>query len=119
MQAIHTLPQETLTTTATRTLPSNTATMAPKKWDDKAERDLLIAIRIAESGYNPVTRDTWNKATEVMKMMGYPDATVSNLRRHFLLAMIALGAYGLPYRLERFPRGFYLSKSLHKLYLEE
>ncbi|KAI0858080.1 hypothetical protein F4860DRAFT_517139 [Xylaria cubensis] len=59
--------------------------MAPtkKKWDEKMERDFLLAIRIAESGYNPITRDTWNKATELMKMMGYVDSTWTGISQRW------------------------------------
>ena len=48
----------------------------PTKWDDKAERDLLLAMRMAE-GTNTISKETWEKATELMKAMGHTDATVS------------------------------------------
>ncbi|RYC58482.1 hypothetical protein CHU98_g7724, partial [Xylaria longipes] len=58
--------------------------MPPKtKWDDKMEKDLLMAIRVAESGYNPVTRDTWTKATEVMKMLGYTESTWTGISQRW------------------------------------
>ncbi|KAI0402216.1 hypothetical protein F4802DRAFT_600279 [Xylaria palmicola] len=43
----------------------------PKKWGDKEERDLLLAMRIAESSYNPVSQKTWEKAARLMTLMGY------------------------------------------------
>ncbi|KAI0551940.1 hypothetical protein F4679DRAFT_582003 [Xylaria curta] len=59
--------------------------MAPnkKKWDDKMERDFLMAIRVAESAYTPITRATWNKATELMKMMGYADSTWTGISQRW------------------------------------
>ncbi|KAJ2988339.1 hypothetical protein NUW58_g4030 [Xylaria curta] len=49
--------------------------MAGFKWDDKAERDLLMAIRLVESQYNAVTMQSWKKIAQVMNMMGYENAT--------------------------------------------
>jgi hypothetical protein len=54
--------------------------MPPKKWDDKKERDLLMAMRFAESGYNAVTKQTWEKAADLMRMMGYEDVTWTGIR---------------------------------------
>ncbi|KAI0443752.1 hypothetical protein F4803DRAFT_574167 [Xylaria telfairii] len=56
-----------------------TATMAPGVWTKETEADLLMAIRIAENGYKPVTRETWFKATEVMRMMGYQTFTWTSI----------------------------------------
>ncbi|KAI1133462.1 hypothetical protein F5Y10DRAFT_260343 [Nemania abortiva] len=55
----------------------------PKKWDDKSERDLLMAMRITESGYNAYSQDSWKKAAEVMRMMGYQDATWTGLSQRW------------------------------------
>jgi hypothetical protein len=55
--------------------------MAPAKWDDKRERDLLFAMRIAEHGYNPMSMKTWAKAANIMNMMGYQDATDTGVRQ--------------------------------------
>lgn len=56
-----------------------------KKWDEKMERDLLMAMRIGESGYRPVTKATWQNITAIMQQMGYTDATVSNPLSYFVL----------------------------------
>ncbi|KAI1362679.1 hypothetical protein F5Y08DRAFT_268108 [Xylaria arbuscula] len=53
------------------------------KWDDKAERDLLLAMRMAEGG-NAVSKENWEKATKIMKALGHTDATVSASRLLFL-----------------------------------
>ncbi|KAJ8132873.1 hypothetical protein O1611_g752 [Lasiodiplodia mahajangana] len=60
------------TTNTTRVKP-NAAAMP--KWDDKSERDMLLAMRIAENGYAPFTQENSKKAARVMTMMGYPEVT--------------------------------------------
>lgn len=57
------------------------------KWDDKAERDLLLAMRMAEHGANPISKETWVKAEKLMREMGHNDATVSDSWRYFLLVL--------------------------------
>ncbi|KAI3322556.1 hypothetical protein HD806DRAFT_536394 [Xylariaceae sp. AK1471] len=49
--------------------------MSPGKWNEKRERDLLFAMRIAEHGYDPMPMKTWAKTANIMNMMGYQDAT--------------------------------------------
>ncbi|KAK5628673.1 hypothetical protein RRF57_004388 [Xylaria bambusicola] len=44
------------------------------KWDGKAERDLLLAMRIAQ-GDASLSKETWDKAAELMITMGHKDAT--------------------------------------------
>ncbi|KAH8165624.1 hypothetical protein CIB48_g2613 [Xylaria polymorpha] len=56
-----------------------TATMPPSVWTKDTEADLLMAIRIAENGYKPVTRETWIKATEVMRMLGHDTFTWTSI----------------------------------------
>ncbi|KAJ8121892.1 hypothetical protein ONZ43_g1774 [Nemania bipapillata] len=56
--------------------------MPQKKWDDKAERDLLMAMRIAENGYNAFSIETWKRAAKVMEMMGYTGTTPAMVQDH-------------------------------------
>ncbi|GAP85858.1 hypothetical protein SAMD00023353_1401570 [Rosellinia necatrix] len=57
------------------------------KWDDEKMVDLLMAMRVAENGYNAVTKDTWFKITAVMKMMGHGDATWTGLSQRWSKVM--------------------------------
>lgn len=34
-------------------------------------------VRVAENGYNSISKETWEKAAALMMMMGYEDASVS------------------------------------------
>ncbi|KAI1187285.1 hypothetical protein F5B17DRAFT_430721 [Nemania serpens] len=56
----------------------------PIKWDEKAERDLLIAMRVAENGYNSISKETWEKAAALMMMMGYEDASGTGISQRWL-----------------------------------
>ncbi|KAI1167688.1 hypothetical protein F5B18DRAFT_398300 [Nemania serpens] len=56
----------------------------PIKWDEKAERDLLMAMRIAENAYNPVPKNVWEKAAALMGMMGHEDATWTGISQRWL-----------------------------------
>ncbi|KAI1819690.1 hypothetical protein F4861DRAFT_543674 [Xylaria intraflava] len=49
--------------------------MGGTKWDDKAERDLFLAMRVAEQGYGNVSKDNAKKVVELMEIMGYPNLT--------------------------------------------
>ncbi|RWA05945.1 hypothetical protein EKO27_g9161 [Xylaria grammica] len=53
------------------------------KWDDKSERDLLVAMRMAESGANSVTKETWVKAASIMNQMGYNDSTSTGISQRW------------------------------------
>ncbi|KAI2640144.1 hypothetical protein GGS21DRAFT_487886 [Xylaria nigripes] len=53
------------------------------KWDDKAERDFLLAMRIIEHGAKSVTAGTWKKASEIMEMMGYQDVSPAGVSQHW------------------------------------
>ncbi|KAI1177204.1 hypothetical protein F4777DRAFT_577259 [Nemania sp. FL0916] len=55
----------------------------PKKWDEKADRDLLLALHVAESGTQPVSRETWEKAVPIMKALGYADATWTGISQRW------------------------------------
>lgn len=54
--------------------------MPPAKWDDKKERDFLLAMRIAESGYKPYPMKTWAKVADIMNMMGHQGSTDTGIR---------------------------------------
>ncbi|KAI0514564.1 hypothetical protein F5B22DRAFT_647603 [Xylaria bambusicola] len=52
------------------------------KWDGKAERDLLLAMRIAQ-GENNLSKGDWDKAAEIMKTMGHADATGTGISQRW------------------------------------
>ncbi|KAI1199734.1 hypothetical protein F5X97DRAFT_322219 [Nemania serpens] len=56
----------------------------PMKWDEKAERDLLMAMRIAENGYNSVPKDVWEKTARLMVTMGHEEATWSGISQRWM-----------------------------------
>ncbi|TGJ88650.1 hypothetical protein E0Z10_g146 [Xylaria hypoxylon] len=59
----------------------------PIKWDDKSERDLLMAMRMAERGTNTVTGENWAKAANIMIQMGYEESTGTGISQRWSKVM--------------------------------
>ncbi|KAI1270914.1 hypothetical protein F5Y07DRAFT_53593 [Xylaria sp. FL0933] len=55
----------------------------PVKWDDKSERDLLLAMRMAEHGSSPITKGTWAKVEAYMRAMGHNEATEAGVSQRW------------------------------------
>ncbi|KAF2973367.1 hypothetical protein GQX73_g233 [Xylaria multiplex] len=59
----------------------------PVKWDDKSERDLLLAMRMVENRTKPVTQANWLKTAEVMQQMGHQGVTWTGISQRWTKVM--------------------------------